>query len=118
MSQTLTPEPPGLFGGAQAISVQQMSDLVQASSNTVRALANIAQILSLSFVNSSRPAQFAVYTVALLPTPTAIGQVAFASNGRNTGEGAAAGTGCLVQIQVKSAILTWCAVWSGVAVTA
>lgn len=60
------------------------------------------------------------YSVASLPTPTpfAPGTGAFASNGRNSGETTGAGTGCPVFL--KNTILgvkTWCAVWSGIAVT-
>lgn len=58
-----------------------------------------------------------VYMVAGLPTVTAAnqGQVAYASNGRNTGEGSGSGTGCLVAVNSAG---VWAAVWSGVAVTA
>lgn len=61
-------------------------------------------------INTSVPS----YTVAGLPAAAAVGVVAYASNGRNTGQGAAAGTGTLV---VGSGA-AWIAVWSGVAVTA
>lgn len=36
------------------------------------------------------------YTVGTLPTPGTAARTAYASNGRNPGEGAAAGTGCVV----------------------
>ena len=119
-SQIPGPQATQAYQGAQNISVQQMSDLVNSSANVVRALANIAQILSSSFVNSTKPAQLAVSTVAALPTVTLtnVGSIAFANNGRNTGEGAAAGTGCAVQVQNKAGTAIWCAIWSGVAVTA
>ena len=60
------------------------------------------------------------FALASLPAATglSIGSVAFASDGRNTGEAAGSGSGCLVQVQSKAGVLTWCAVWSGVAVTA
>lgn len=48
---------------------------------------------------------------------TFIGSLSFAKDGRNPGEGATAGTGCLVQLQNKAGVATWCAVWSGVQVT-
>lgn len=58
----------------------------------------------------------AKYKVADLPTPTeGQGSVAYALDGRNTGEGAGAGTGCLVTYNSAG---VWAAVWSGVAVTA
>ena len=41
------------------------------------------------------------------------GQLAFCTNGRNTGESSSAGTGCLVTRGAS----TWIAVWSGVTVT-
>lgn len=57
------------------------------------------------------------YTVTGLPAvgPPNQGQVAYATNGRNTGQSAGAGTGCLVSVSSAGA---WCAVWSGVPVTA
>lgn len=65
-------------------------------------------------------------TVPLRPTPllvanlpvfagAKVGAMAYAVNGRNNGEGAAAGTGCLVTLNSAG---VWQAVWSGVAVTA
>jgi len=56
------------------------------------------------------------YTVAALPVVTAAnqGQWAYASNARNTGEGAGLGTGALLTVN-KSGI--WACVWSGVAPT-
>ena len=68
----------------------------------------------------TKPVQLPVSTVSGLPAIilSQVGSLAYASNGRNTGEGAAAGTGCVVQVQNKSGTATWCAIWSGVAVTA
>lgn len=57
--------------------------------------------------------QLPITTVAGLPAVAPLGQLRFASNGRNPGEGAAAGTGTLV-IGTGAG---WRAVWSGVAVT-
>lgn len=56
------------------------------------------------------------YTVAGLPAVTSadVGAQAFATNGRNTGQGAGTGTGCNVFVNNAG---TWCAVWSGAAVT-
>jgi hypothetical protein len=56
------------------------------------------------------------YTVAGLPTVTSAnqGQVAYATNGRNTGEGSGVGTGCLCTVNANGA---WAAVWSGVPVS-
>jgi hypothetical protein len=61
-------------------------------------------------------------TVAQLTTANAAlfapGTTSFATNGRNTGEAAAAGTGCPVFVKPIAGVNTWCATWSGVAVTA
>lgn len=57
--------------------------------------------------------QLPITTVAGLPVVAPLGGLRFASNGRNPGEGAAAGTGTMV-IGTGSG---WRAVWSGVAVT-
>lgn len=56
-------------------------------------------------------------TLANLPVPAAgqQGWVCYVTNGRNTGEGSGAGTGCLCTI---NSALVWAAVWSGVQVTA
>jgi hypothetical protein len=87
----------------------------------VRALANIAQLLSASIgaTGFSMPVQLASYTVANLPAITlgSVGQIAFATNGRNTGESGSAGTGCTVQVQNKGGTATWCAIWSGAVIT-
>lgn len=56
------------------------------------------------------------FTVAGLPVVGAAnaGAIAFATNGRNTGQTAGAGTGTLVTVSNAG---VWIAVWSGVAVT-
>lgn len=61
----------------------------------------------------------AQYTVATLPTASwfSLGASAFATNGRNTGEAASGGTGCPVFVKMVGTTPTWCAVWSGIAVT-
>ncbi len=120
-----------LTGPPTTVNLQQMSDLVQAVTNSVRALATIAQTLGNSYIalagnntftgtqTFSKPPQLPVSTVAALPAIALsnVGSLAFASNGRNTGEGAGSGTGCTVQVQSKAGTATWCAIWSGVAVT-
>lgn len=58
--------------------------------------------------------QLPVTTVAALPATAPVGQLRYASNGRNTGEGAASGTGTMVVGNGS----VWRAVWSGAAVTA
>jgi hypothetical protein len=59
-----------------------------------------------------KPAQS---TVANLPAASAhTGETWYATNGRNSAEGAAAGTGC----NVRSNGTVWMADWSGLAVTA
>jgi hypothetical protein len=75
------------------------------------------------------PVQFPVYTVAArisgnsvqLPSPVSAGlsagTMAYCSDGWNSGEAAGAGTGCMVQVQTKGSNRTWCAVWSGLAIT-
>jgi hypothetical protein len=59
------------------------------------------------------PQKLAPYTVSALPS-CAVGQSAFATNGRNNGEAAGAGTG--LNVTCNSAGV-WIAPWSGVAVT-
>lgn len=56
-----------------------------------------------------------LYTVAGLPAATSAnqGQQAYATNGRNTGEGGGSGAGCLCTVNSAG---VWCAVWSGAAV--
>lgn len=54
------------------------------------------------------------YTVAGLPVGAGVGRMAWASNGRNPGEGAGAGTGTAV---ISNGTI-WKAIWSGVLVTA
>lgn len=56
-------------------------------------------------------------TVATLPAAAGVtqGAMAYVTNGRNTGEGVGAGTGCLV---TRNSAAVWAAVWSGVAVAA
>jgi len=55
------------------------------------------------------------FTVANLPAVTAANQgyFAYATNGRNTGEGSGSGTGCMVTVNKNG---VWAAVWSGAAV--
>lgn len=98
--------------------VQQLSAIYTAINNlAVGVTADNTFTGSNSF---TKPIQLAIYTVATLPAVVLgdVGSVAFASNGRNTGEGGGNGTGCLVQVQNKAGTATWCAIWSGVAVTA
>jgi hypothetical protein len=59
------------------------------------------------------------YVAASLPSAAnfPLGAHTFCTNGRNTGEASGAGTGCLVFVKSISGTNTWCAVWSGVAVT-
>ncbi len=67
----------------------------------------------------SAPLGHAGYASASLPAAAnfPVGAQTFCTNGRNTGEGAGAGTGCPVFVKSISGTNTWCAVWSGVAVT-
>jgi hypothetical protein len=57
-----------------------------------------------------------VVATASLPAVTAAnkGALAFATDCRNSGQGAGTGTGCLVEVNTAGA---WIAVWSGVAPT-
>ena len=66
-----------------------------------------------------QPLSFPVYSNTNLPSASLfnVGAYAFCSNGRNTGEATGAGTGCPVFVKLVSGTPTWCAVWSGVAVT-
>lgn len=56
------------------------------------------------------------FTKASLPSVTSSDQglTAYCTNGRNTGEGAGSGSGCLVSVNSSG---VWAAVWSGVLVT-
>ncbi|RXS93680.1 hypothetical protein [Silvibacterium dinghuense] len=65
------------------------------------------------------PLSCSSYTFANLPLATqySLGATSFCIDGRNTGEAAGAGTGCPVFVKSVSGVSTWCAVWSGVAVT-
>jgi hypothetical protein len=56
------------------------------------------------------------YTVAGLPGVTSAnhGDEAYATDGRNSGEGSGDGTGCICSVNSNG---VWAAVWSGVAVT-
>ncbi|MDE2096310.1 MAG: hypothetical protein KGL39_03625 [Patescibacteria group bacterium] len=105
--------------------------LITAIQNVSNSVLQIQQTIQASFISLSanntftgsnsftKPVKTAAYTVSALPSVTLsdVGSIAYASNGRNTGEGSGSGTGCLVQVQDKSSTATWCAVWSGVAVT-
>lgn len=58
----------------------------------------------------------AKYAVSALPTVGVTqGAMAYALDGRNTGEGSGAGTGCLCTYNLNG---VWAAVWSGVQVEA
>lgn len=92
-------------GGVTRI-VTALQELIRASYLTQQTLAKgIPVTQSLPPLSS--------YTVAGLPSTAAVGQLAYASNGRNTGQGAGTGTGCLV---VGNGTV-WNAVWSGLQVT-
>ena len=68
---------------------------------------------------ATAPLSFPSYAKASLPGAAlfGVGAYAFCTDGRNTGETAGAGTGCPVFVKTVSGTPTWCAVWSGVAVT-
>lgn len=72
-------------------------------------LAKIQQTLA-----SGSPVPLPVYTVAALPASAQTGALAYASNGRKTGEGGGAGTGTPVWFNVSG---QWFAVWSSAQVT-
>jgi hypothetical protein len=96
---------------AATLGGSDLTRLVLALQESVKASYLIQQTLAKGIqTNTTAPA----YTVANLPVSAPIGQLAFASNGRNTGQGAGTGTGCLVVGNGTS----WTAVWSGVTVTA
>jgi hypothetical protein len=87
-----------------------MSRLVQALQESNKALYLLQQTLStLAPVTRN-------YTGSTLPAVTSAnqGQMAYVTNGRNSGEGAGSGTGCLVTVNSAG---IWAAVWSGIAVT-
>lgn len=109
--------------GNYALAANAQSTIVIATGNTLaRLIADAASLrvfdqtgatqnFAVNDVGSFRSKQF---TVAALPAGSQ-GDIAYATNGRNTGEGAGAGTGCLV---TKNSAGAWAAVWSGAAVTA
>lgn len=85
--------------------------IVLALQDIVRNLGASQQVLAGGLtVNTS----LLVTTAASLPATAPLGQLRFASNGRNPGEGGGAGTGCVV---VGNGAGVWKSVWSGVAVT-
>lgn len=88
-----------------------IGDLVTVALNAVQALYGINQTLAKVAVTSGSK-----YTVSSLPAVTAANQglVAYAIDGRNSGEAAGAGSGCLVSVNKSG---TWTATWSGVTVT-
>ena len=105
MASPLSP-PPGFppAGGVPASNIwqtlQPMAQGLQTIGATLKAGVTISVVLP-------------SYAVASLPATATTGQMAYATNGRNTGEGAGAGTGCPVFWKGAS----WCAIWSGVTVT-
>jgi len=106
-----------LTGPPTTVNVQQMQELIGALNNSVIALGTIARLLSqFSIGVAGTRLQLPMTTVALLPAVTAAnaGSIAWASNARNVGEGAGAGTGTLVEVNSAG---TWLSVWSGVAPT-
>jgi hypothetical protein len=136
MTDLSGPPPPASNAGADVLSPPSQpsgsfSGLVAAISNIATLLSSLQQTISKTFnllasnniftgTNSfTKPLGLPVYTVALLPAVTLanVGAIAYAANGRNSGEGAASGTGCTVQVQNKAGTATWCAVWSGIQIT-
>lgn len=96
--------------GAQLIGVGNLSTgTVTPAGGTVTAIS----------MQQAACGNIGTYTVAGLPAASgyALGTFAFASNGRNTGEGGGSGTGTPVFVKNISSVHTWCAIWSGVAVT-
>jgi hypothetical protein len=61
----------------------------------------------------------ASYALSALPAASSYSGAAilFCSNGCNIGESSGFGTGCLVNVKSVSGTPTWCAIWSGIAVT-
>jgi hypothetical protein len=86
--------PPGVAG-----VIEQLQNLVRAT---------------LYAAEQQRPQAFVAPPVTTLPTVTSAnaGQLAFLTNGRNTGQAAGAGTGTLCVVNNAG---VWIAVWSGVA---
>jgi hypothetical protein len=84
--------PPGVAG-----VIEQLQNLVRAT-----------------YAVADQPASFKAPATMSLPAVTAsnAGQLAFLINGRNTGQGAGAGTGTLCVVNNAG---VWIAVWSGVA---
>jgi hypothetical protein len=83
--------------------VLALQELIKASYLTQQTLLNGIS------VNTGLP----VTTVAGLPVSAPVGQMRYASNGRNSGQGAGTGTGTTV---IGNGTV-WTAIWSGLAVT-
>lgn len=68
---------------------------------------------------SAGPVAVAQYAFSALPAASGYtpGATVFCTNGCNIGEASGSGTGCLVNVKVIATVNTWCAVWSGIAVT-
>ena len=91
---------------------------------TAYLLGDYAQVLITAgalntLVDDANAAYQGSFAFSALPSPAALnpGTQAFCTNGRNTGEAANDGTGCPVFVKAVSSTNTWCAVWSGMAVT-
>lgn len=83
-----------------------LTRVILALQDVVKALYASQQILA-GGINLNAP--LLLSTVAALPMPAPLAIQRFATNGRNSGEAAGAGTGCVV---VGNGT-TWIAVWSG-----
>ena len=73
-----------------------------------------------TYLNSASTAPTpASYVFSALPAASglSVGAMAFCADGCNIGETSGNGTGTLVNVKSISDVNTWCAIWSGIAVT-
>lgn len=115
--------------GVETVQVPNLADMASSLKDINRALVQIVNALGATVVSPggnntftgqnafTQAVKLAPFTVATLPAVTAAdaGQIAFASDARNTGQGGGAGTGALVVVDNTGA---WAIVGTGVAPTA
>lgn len=94
--------------------VSAISDTGTTTGTAIAAIATSVAAIETTLAAMTSAPILPSYTVAGLPAGAAIGQQAYATNGRKPGEGGGAGSGTPVWFDVSS---VWFAVWSGLAVT-
>lgn len=90
------------------------TDLTTLVSTIQQSNALITQIIGLLQKGVLVTTNLPTYTVAGLPATAAVGAMAYATNGRKSGEGAGVGTGVPVWFNASN---QWFAMWSSALVT-